>query len=253
VRDFNFCEGIPILSVFSTQNPDCWQPTALEAHSSDQWVIGQLGQSLDGQIATATGHSKYINGEGGLRHLHTLRAWADAVVVGVGSVVADDPKLTVRLVNGHHPIRLILDPNGRVPGHAALLNDQAARTVVMTAEQTGALHLPAHVEVVRLALDADARLPPSSVLRWAKQAGCQRVLVEGGPATLAGFIAAGCIDYLHLLTSPVLLGSGKSGIVRPELLDLAQAQRFRAKAYRLDQDLLIECDLRGFIQGADSA
>ena len=79
---------------------ESWVPKAPKSSSTGSIVIAQIGQSLDGQVATASGQSKYINGAGGLRHLHALRAWADVVVVGVGSVVADDPKLTVRLVDG---------------------------------------------------------------------------------------------------------------------------------------------------------
>lgn len=228
---------------YPAPNPECWLPKGPKLHSNDPLVIAQVGQSIDGQIATSTGQSKYINGAGGLKHLHALRAWADAVVVGVGSVVADDPKLTVRLVEGSNPMRVIIDPNARVPSQAQLLTDQAARTVIMTAQPTR-LCLPPHVEVVCLALDDKARLSPLLVLQWLKQAGCQRVLVEGGPATIAGFLATHSVDYLHLLTAAVLLGAGKPGVMRPGINHLGQAQRFRMQAFELDGDLLIECDLR---------
>jgi len=223
---------------------ESWAPKVPKSSSAVPTVIAQIGQSLDGQVATATVQSKYINGAGGLKHLHALRAWADAVVIGVGSVVADDPRLTVRLVNGANPLRVVLDPTGRVPSHASLLNDQAAMTVVMTAKRAGDLLLPAHVTVVSLALDGNGRLSPLSVLQWLEEAGCHRVLVEGGPATIAGFMASNSVDYLHFLTSAVLLGAGTSGVNRPPLGNLAQAERFKMRAYQLDEDLLIECDLK---------
>lgn len=232
---------------------DVWTPSALKPHAAKSLVIAQVGQSLDGQIATATGHSKYINGAGGLKHLHTLRAWADVVIVGVGSVVADNPKLTVRLVEGQHPMRVILDPNGRIPVDSGLLTDRAARTVVMTAEQTTELRLPPHIEVVPIGPDPRMPFSLNAVLQWLKQADCHRVLVEGGPATIARFLATDNIDYLHLLTSAVLLGSGKPGVVRPALDRLAQAKHFRVKAYRLDEDLLLECDLRARASMVDNA
>src|SRR5688572_28150657 len=84
-------------------------------------VIGQIGQSLDGRIATPTGHSHYINGPAGIAHLHRLRALVDAVVVGVGTALADDPQLTVRRVSGPQPVRVVVDPRGRLPGTARLL------------------------------------------------------------------------------------------------------------------------------------
>lgn len=207
-------------------------------------MVGQLGQSLDGQIATSTGHSKYINGPSGLKHLHALRAWADAVIVGVGTVIEDNPRLTVRLVPGVNPMRLVLDPNGRAPANALLMTDKAARTVIVRAACNQAVPLSGSVEVVHLATASDGLLPPPVVLQWLAQQGCQRVLVEGGPATLAGFMAANCIDYLHLLTSALLLGNGKPGIHQTPLHRLAQARRFRAAAYSLDADLLLTCDLR---------
>ena len=77
-------------------------------------VVGQIGQSLDGRIATESGHSKYINGPAGLTHLHRLRALVDAVVIGVGTAIADDPQLTVRRVSGQQPARVVIDPKGRL-------------------------------------------------------------------------------------------------------------------------------------------
>ncbi len=84
----------------------------------DMIIVGQIGQSIDGRIATATGHSKYINGPAGLDHLHRLRSLVDAVVIGVGTAIADDPQLTVRRVAGPHPVRVVIDPNGRLPASA---------------------------------------------------------------------------------------------------------------------------------------
>ena len=80
----------------------------------DLVIVGQIGQSLDGRIATESGHSKYINGPAGLVHLHRLRALMDAVVVGVGTAIADDPQLTVRRVAGPQPARVVIDPKGRL-------------------------------------------------------------------------------------------------------------------------------------------
>jgi len=78
-------------------------------------AVGQIGQSLDGRIATLSGHSRYINGPEGIAHLHRLRALVDAVVVGAGTVRADDPQLTVREVSGPNPVRVVIDPNGTLP------------------------------------------------------------------------------------------------------------------------------------------
>src|SRR4051812_26007232 len=100
----------------------------------DLVIVGQIGQSIDGRIATVTGHSKYINGPAGLAHLHRLRALVDAVLVGIGTAVADNPQLTVRRCEGPSPARIVLDPRGRLPTDARILADDGVRRLVITAE-----------------------------------------------------------------------------------------------------------------------
>ena len=95
-----------------------------------------------------SGHSHYINGEAGLAHLHRLRALVDAVVVGVGTAIADDPQLTVRRVDGPSPARVIVDPNGRLPPTARVLAADGIRRLVVTAADART-RLPGGVEVVR--------------------------------------------------------------------------------------------------------
>jgi len=123
----------------------------------DLVVIAQMGQSLDGRIATPTGHSHYINGAAGREHLHRLRALVDAIVVGVATVVADDPQLTVRLVHGPCPARVVLDPSGRAAADARVFATDGARRLIVTAA-TGRAPLPAGVEIVNLPLTDG--LPP---------------------------------------------------------------------------------------------
>src|SRR5207237_10563778 len=99
----------------------------------DLMVVGQIGQSLDGRVATESGHSHYINGPAGLAHLHRLRALVDAVVIGVGTALADDPQLTVRRVAGPNPARVVIDPTGRISSNARLLAEDGVRKLVVTA------------------------------------------------------------------------------------------------------------------------
>src|SRR2546430_161312 len=102
----------------------------------DLVVIAQMGQSLDGRIAAPTGHSHYINGMAGRTHLHRLRALVDAIVVGVQTVLADDPQLTVRLVRGPSPARVVLDPNGRMAANARVLAEDGARRLIITSAES---------------------------------------------------------------------------------------------------------------------
>ena len=97
-----------------------------------------------------SGHSHYINGPEGLAHLHRLRALVDAVVVGVGTVLADDPQLTVRRVAGPNPARVVIDPSGRLTRTARLLADDGVRRLVITRSDT-TLDLAAGIEVVKVA------------------------------------------------------------------------------------------------------
>src|ERR1043165_7825038 len=98
----------------------------------DILAVGQLGQSLDGRVATESGHSHYINGPAGLAHLHRRRALVDAVVVGIGTAIADDPQLTVRRVSGPQPVRVVIDARGRVSSGANLLVGDGVRRPVIT-------------------------------------------------------------------------------------------------------------------------
>ena len=129
-----------------------------EGAIDDLVVVGQCGQSIDARIATPSGHSHYINGEAGLAHLHRLRALVDAVVIGVGTAIADDPQLTVRRVNGPSPARVIIDPNGRLPSTARVLASDGIRRLVVTGVDTPT-RLPNGVEIVPLAADERRACP----------------------------------------------------------------------------------------------
>lgn len=205
------------------------------------FVVGQLGQSLDGRIATPTGDSKYINGAAALDHLHAIRARVDAVLVGIGTAVADDPLLNVRRVPGRSPARVVLDPNGRLSPSARLLADDGARRIVLRRAGVGAA-LPSGVEVVAL---APGDVDPRAVVEALGGLGFPRILVEGGSRTLSSFLEAGALDRLHVLVAPLLIGSGTPGLSLPPISRLGEALRPRARAYLLDGgDVLFDCDLR---------
>src|SRR5215208_861986 len=102
-----------------------------QGRTGEMVVVGQIGQSLDGRVATETGHSHYINGPEALAHLHRLRALVDAVVIGIGTALADDPQLTVRRVPGPQPARVVIDARGRLPSGAKMLAADGARRLVL--------------------------------------------------------------------------------------------------------------------------
>ena len=151
----------------------------LEAPAGRSFVVAQLGQSLDARIATAGGETCYINGPSALDHLHALRASVDAVLVGVGTVLADDPQLNVRRVAGRSPARVVVDPRGRLPdGAKCMLADGARRLVIRT---NGGSAGPG-IEVLHLPEGLGRMIPPEAILQALMAAGLCRVLVEGGAA-----------------------------------------------------------------------
>jgi diaminohydroxyphosphoribosylaminopyrimidine deaminase / 5-amino-6-(5-phosphoribosylamino)uracil reductase len=207
----------------------------------DLVVVGQLGQTLDGRIATDSGHSHYINGPEGLDHLHRLRALVDAVVIGVGTALADDPQLTVRRVAGPSPARVILDPRGRLRASARVLAvDGVRRLVVTTANAAGGL--PDGVEVVPLPAE-DGQIAPAAVLGALRARGMHRILIEGGARTVSGFLSAGCLDRLHLVVAPIILGTGRTGLGLAPIERVDHALRPPTRAYPLGEDVLFDCDL----------
>jgi diaminohydroxyphosphoribosylaminopyrimidine deaminase / 5-amino-6-(5-phosphoribosylamino)uracil reductase len=205
-------------------------------------VVGQIGQSLDGRVATTNGHSRYINGSAGLTHLHRLRALVDAVVVGVGSALADDPRLTVRRVAGPNPARVVVDPRGRLAPTARLLAEDGARRLVVRAE--GAHRELPGVETIALPSDG-GRIEPAAILAGLAAAGLRRVLIEGGADTLSRFLAARCLDRLHVVVAPIILGGGRSGVALDPIDDIAGALRPAVRVHALDDEVLFDCDFAG--------
>jgi diaminohydroxyphosphoribosylaminopyrimidine deaminase / 5-amino-6-(5-phosphoribosylamino)uracil reductase len=207
----------------------------------DLVIVGQIGQSLDGRIATESGHSKYINGPAGLVHLHRLRALMDVVVVGIGTVIADNPQLTVRNVAGPHPARVVIDPKGRLGAGARVFADDGVRRVLITAEGARCAQASG-VEVIALPA-IDGQIAPSAILAALAGCGMRRMLIEGGANTISRFMNAGCLDRLHVIVAPIILGAGGPGLIVPPLERADQAPRMPVRVHKIDDDVLFDCDL----------
>lgn len=203
------------------------------------FVVGQLGQSLDGRIATVSGESRNISGDAALDHLHRIRAHVDAVVVGAGTIVADDPQLTVRRVSGENPARVAIDPWGRLERNGKWLARDGARRILVSAMD---IQAPPGVETVRL----DSRngvISPAAIIAALFARGLRRILVEGGARTIAAFLESRCIDRLHVLVAPVIIGSGRAGLDLAPIQKLDMALRPRSEVHVLGGgDVLFDCD-----------
>ena len=210
-------------------------------------TIGQLGQSLDGFIASRTGDADFVTGEIDRTHLHRLRAMVDAVLVGAGTVVADDCRLTVRAVSGEHPVRVVLDPRGRVPLTSQVFVDGVAPTLWLVgaeARASGRVPAPAvlgeRVDVATVPVGPDGQVDPAEVLRILRARGLGRVLVEGGGRTVSAFFEADVLDRLYLTTAPVLIGDGVPGLRFDGEDRLSDALRAPARRFLLGEDTCTE-------------
>lgn len=214
----------------------------LNAPADRPFVVAQLGQSLDGRIATVTGESRWINGWPALDHLHRLRAHVDAVIVGIRTAEADDPALTVRRVPGRNPARVVVDPHGRLSPHAQCLEDDGTDRIVIGPKRQD---LPSGVDCLDV-VSHEARLCPRAIADTLHVHGFKRLLIEGGAWTVSRFIEAGAIDRLHMLVAPVILGSGKPGIDLSPIHSIDDALRPPAAAYVLEEgEVVFDLDLRG--------
>lgn len=206
-------------------------------------VMAQLGQTLDGRIATRTGHSHYVTGPEDIVHLHRLRALVDAVVVGAGTAISDDPRLTVREVPGANPVRVLLDPSARVPLDRCMFRDSAAPTLWIVAPQAAVGAVPGGVQLLRLEESPEGGgFRPQDVLEILAAHGLNRVLVEGGGITVSRFLDAGALHRLHLTVAPILLGSGRPSLTLDPVDRLDQALRPRCRRFLLGADLLFDLE-----------
>lgn len=167
------------------------------------FVVLKAAASIDGRVAAADGTSRWLTGEGARRHAHQLRAEVDCVLVGSGTVLADDPQLTVRLPDHDRPqpLRVVLDRRGRVPADARMLDDQAPSAVLSTGVEETCKEL------------------------WGR--GVRSVLVEGGPQVASSFLAAGLVDRLVVHVAPLLLGPAAPALAETGPATLAAADRWQ--------------------------
>jgi 5-amino-6-(5-phosphoribosylamino)uracil reductase/diaminohydroxyphosphoribosylaminopyrimidine deaminase/5-amino-6-(5-phosphoribosylamino)uracil reductase len=200
---------------------------------------------LDGRIATRTGNSQWISGEASLRLAHELRAGHHAVMVGIGTVLADNPRLTVRLVPGCSPRRIVLDSTLRIPLDAHVLTDGALPTLVGTTvrapderiravEQRGA-------EVLVANQDPLGRVDLPDLLRQLAARDVATVLVEGGARVITSALRASLVDRLVVCIAPKVIGEGIEAVGNLGILRLTEALTFeRARFTLLGEDVIFD-------------
>lgn len=198
----------------------------------------KLATSLDGRIALASGESQWITGEAARAAGRRLRAEHDAVLVGIGTALADDPLLTVREAPGPQPLRVVLDSRARLPLTSRLVETAAqAPVAIVTGPDAHTAELESRgVRVLRAAL-AHGRVDPAAALDALAALGVESVLIEGGGEVAAAFLGADLVDRLEWFRAPVILGGDARAGVGPLALErLSAAVRWRRLDLRRLED-----------------
>lgn len=210
------------------------------------YVVLKYAQTLDGRIATSNGDARWISGEEERRASHALRAACDAVLVGIGTVLRDDPQLTVRMVPGASPIRVVLDATLRIPDDARVLGDDAATTIVTTDASPPDRRddlLRRGVAVVVVPRGPNG-VDLGAALTALREGGIRSLLVEGGSAVITSFLADALADRLVVAIAPRVLGSGTDAVQDLGVTEVARSLRVADRAVHVaGEDVLIAGDL----------
>jgi diaminohydroxyphosphoribosylaminopyrimidine deaminase / 5-amino-6-(5-phosphoribosylamino)uracil reductase len=171
------------------------------------YVIVKAAMTIDGRIASPTGDSKWISSEESRAYVHALRNHVDAILVGIGTVLADDPRLTCRLPGGRDPLRVIIDPDFRIPPAARCLGERA---LIFTAEdpETRPEVGKSGAKVIRLGRDGSSHFSWQEILEHLGSLGLHSVLVEGGGSVLSSLFQSRLVNELLIFVAPKMLGSG---------------------------------------------
>ncbi len=186
-------------------------------------VIVKYAQTLDGRIATSSGDARWISGESERTVSHALRAACDGVMVGVATVIADDPQLTVRMVPGASPTRVIVDSTLRVPTTARVLDDEAS-TIILTTERSSdrrRAELRARGVAVDVVPELDGRVDLEAALQQLGDRGMELLLVEGGAGVITSLLRGRLVDRLIVAIAPLVIGAGTSAVDQLDITRIA--------------------------------
>lgn len=191
-------------------------------------VTLSYAQTLDGRLATRSGSSRWISGDASLRVTHRLRAAHDAIMVGVGTVLADDPRLTVRLAEGRDPLRVVVDSRLRTPLDAAVLRDGVAAGTLLAATDLAPPERRAAVEQLGAGLlvlpsSAGGHVDLAALLAALGERGVGSVMVEGGAGVITALLRLRLADRVTITVAPKILGCGIAAVGDLEIDDLARA------------------------------
>lgn len=206
-------------------------------------VTLSYAQSLDGSIASATGDTLLLSGPESLALTHELRAFHDAVLIGIGTLLADNPRLTVRLAPGTHPQPIVADSRLRFPLDVHLLQSPAVPPWIATTDQADSRHQAtleaAGARVWRLPPDDTNRVDLRALLQLLADQGIKRLMVEGGSQIISSFLVAGLVDSLVITITPKFIGGLPA--IAPCATGLPTLRNVRYET--LGNDLIVRADV----------
>jgi GTP cyclohydrolase II len=210
-------------------------------------VVLKYAQTMDGRIATSTGDAKWISGEPERRVAHAMRAGCDAVLVGARTVLQDDPQLTVRMVPGASPMRVVLDSTLRIPSTAKVLSEDAATLVLCgpDADPARRRELTSTGAMVRDVAADPAGLQIRAVLRLLRSLGVTSLLVEGGGRVITSMLRARAVDRVVVSMSPTIIGAGVEAVGPLAVSRVSEGIRLvNRSVYLAGDDILLGFDVR---------
>jgi len=214
------------------------------------FITLKYAQTLDGRIATATGHSRWISSPESRRYAHRLRSAHDAILVGSGTVLLDDPELTVRLVKGRNPLRVVLDSRLRIPLEASILQNQdQAGTVIVTTKKAPKGKLKRleemGIELLCANMTKQGEIDLPDLFLKLGRTGVTSVLVEGGSSVITSVLSEGLADKLVVIIAPKIVGKGIAGVGDLGITLMDQALTFHQHKFRkLGKDFLFEANIK---------
>lgn len=253
--DYLRSRGIAVVTgVLEEQCREINRPFLKHIATALPWVVLKAGLSLDGRITFRRGSRGAITGDASLRQVHRLRDRCDAILVGIGTIVIDDPSLTTRLAGsrGRDAVRIVLDTKLRIGEQARVLSQRSAAPTLLfcsaAADPAKRERFAARpgIEIIETGCTADGRLDPGEVLRLLGVRGITSVLVEGGAAVHGAFLAARLVDRVNLFYAPIFIGDGGNGVVENYLAasDHNHAPRLvNTSVKRFGEDLMISGDV----------
>jgi riboflavin-specific deaminase-like protein len=208
-------------------------------------VTIHYAQTLDGRIATRTGDSQWISSPDSLAFAHQLRASHKSIMVGIGTVLADDPHLTVRLCPGDSPRRVVVDSSLRIPLDANVLTDSQSQTLIATTNRAPADRIEAvrraGAEVIVANPDSDGCVDLHDLLPRLAALGIDSILIEGGRRLITSALHAHLVDRLVVCIAPKVIGTGIEAVGDLNIHDLSQALTFEESTFStLGEDIIFD-------------